>query len=543
MTSQVIRSRQPLNVRSGSDSDSLGAITEGLSTESYLGVPILAGDRVLGVVALESLTPNAYDDDDVRLLSTLASSMGVALENARLFDETKRLLAETDQRAAELAIVNAIQRGLAAEIDSQAMFDLVGDKIQEIFDAQVVAISLYDHDDGLLHFPYSIERGVRFPDHAIALIGYRKHVFETDEPLLIDHDMAASNVRYGNPAAVFGEPPKTALFVPLHAGDRVVGVMSLQNLDEEYAFDAADMRLLTNIGAGLSVALENARLVEETRQRNAELAIINGIQQGLAAELDMQAMYDLVGDRVQEIFDAQVVDIGILDADAGLIRFPYTIERGVRFPDEPIPVMGFREHVLRTREPMLVNEDVLGAAASLGQASIAIQGEPAKSLLFAPLVMGDNALGVISLQNLDREGAFGEDDLRLLTTLAASLSVALENARLYRETDRRAREMAALADVGREISATLEPQAVLQRITDEAQSLLAAESSAVFLADPDGRTFRATVALGTMAEPILADAGDHRRGDHRGGGREPAGGGRQRCPRRHPHVGDRRHRS
>ena len=55
----------------------------------------------------------------------------------------------------------------------------------------------------------------------------------------------------------------------------------------------------------------------------------------------MQAMYDLVGDKIQAIFDAQVVDIGVFDAEAGLFRFPYTIERGVRFPDEPMELDRF----------------------------------------------------------------------------------------------------------------------------------------------------------------------------------------------------------
>ena len=89
----------------------VGAIRSGHDTESWLGVPILAGDRVLGVIALESRRArNAFDEADVRLLSTLATSMGVALENARLFDETKRLLAETNERAAELAIINGVQQ-------------------------------------------------------------------------------------------------------------------------------------------------------------------------------------------------------------------------------------------------------------------------------------------------------------------------------------------------------------------------------------------------------------------------------------------------
>ena len=104
-------------------------------------------------MALESLQQNAYSEADARLLMTFSTSMGVALENARLFDETKRLLTETDQRAAELAIINGVQQGLASELDMQAMYDLVGDKIQEIFDAQVVDIGIYDQDAGLHALP------------------------------------------------------------------------------------------------------------------------------------------------------------------------------------------------------------------------------------------------------------------------------------------------------------------------------------------------------------------------------------------------------
>ena len=101
--------------------------------------------------------------------------------------------------------------------------------------------------------------------------------------------------------------------MPLVVGGEATGRISLQNLDHEHAFTDADARLLMTLAGSLSVALENARLFEESRQRNAELALINTVQRGLAENLETQAMYDLVGDRLQEIFDAQVVDIGILD--------------------------------------------------------------------------------------------------------------------------------------------------------------------------------------------------------------------------------------
>ena len=120
----------------------------GTDGESWLGVPILSGDRVLGVLALESLEANAFDDADERLLATLAASMGVALENARLFDETKRLLAETDARTAELAVINEIGEALAKQLDFQAIVELVGERIRTLFNSRSMFISMYDESDG-----------------------------------------------------------------------------------------------------------------------------------------------------------------------------------------------------------------------------------------------------------------------------------------------------------------------------------------------------------------------------------------------------------
>ena len=466
VTSTVIRSGRPIRVSTLEEQSAAGALQlDGTETQSWLGVPIPAGDRIIGVVGLESVHTYAFSEADERLLSTLASSMGVALENARLFDETKRLLTETDQRAAELAIINGVQEGLAAEIDMQAMYDLVGDKIQQIFDAQVVDIGILDRAGGLIHFPYTIERGVRFPDQPIEVIGFRRHVIETGQPLLVAEDLTARALELGQPPVIQGELAQSALFVPLLVGGSATGVILLANLDREHAFGDADVRLLTTIAASLSVALENARLIDETRQRNAELAIINGIQQGLAAELDMQTMYDLVGDKIQEIFDAQVVDISVYHADSGLVHFPYTIERGVRFPEETMELIGFRKHVIESGRSLMINEDVMARAAEFGQG--VLMGEAPKSVVYAPLMVGGHPSGVVSLQNIDREHAFSSSDLDLLTTLAASLSVALDNARLIDETRQRAAELAIVNSVGQALAGQLDLDTLISDLGDQ----------------------------------------------------------------------------
>jgi GAF domain-containing protein/CheY-like chemotaxis protein len=502
LTSEVIRTRKPLLTRSSAEAEALGAITFGSVTESWLGVPILAGDRVLGVITLEAIAPGAYDDDDARLLSTLASSMGVALENARLFDETKRLLTETDERAAELAIINEVQHGLAERLDMQAMYEVVGSKIQEIFDAQVVDIGIVDREAGAIRFPYTIERGVRFPDEPMVIEGPRAHVLETRKPLVLNEDANERVREMGQASAVLqGEPALSIVYAPLVVGDEARGVISLQNLDRENAFSEGDVRLLTTLAASLSVALENARLIDETRRRIAELDTVNKVGQAIAAQLDLAALIEMVGEQIRATFSADIAFVALRDQTADVITFPYHVELGVREPQAPLPRgSGLSWRIVTSREPLLLNR-----APQFDDIGIPAIGTPALSWLGVPILVGDEAIGVISVQSTRDEGRFGEPDMRLLETIASNVGVAIQNARLYRETHRRASEMAALADVGRELSATLDPTTVLESIAEHATQLLSAASSAVYLAQPDGSTFRAIVARGRIAEQLLAD--------------------------------------
>jgi GAF domain-containing protein len=479
-----------------------GAVS-GEVPKSAVYAPMIGGGKGRGVISLQNLDhENAFSPSDVRLLMTLASSLSVALENARLFDETKRLLTETDERAAELAIINSVQEGLAENLDMQSMYDLVGDKIQETFDAQTVDIAIIDKSADEVRFAYSLERGKRLDVGTRPLIGVRRHVMQTREAVVLNRDLERRVVEeFDQPAVLYGLPSLSAVFVPLSSGGEVTGVISLQNADREDAFSESDVRVLSTLASSLAVALENARLFDETRrqkseadERAAELALVNSVQRGLSSNLEMQAMYDLVGDKIQEIFDAQVVDIGIVHEDEGDVHFPYTIERGVRFPDQPIPIQGFRKEVLESRQPLLLNEGVLERVEAAGYA-VVVQGEPAKSVLFVPLVVADHAFGVISLQNLDRENAFTESDVRVLTTLAGSLSVALENARLFDETKRRAAELAIVNDVQRGLAAQLEPQAMYELVGERASDVFDTQVVDITVFDLEKSTMRSPFSM------------------------------------------------
>ena len=154
--------------------------------------------------------------------------MGVALENARLFDETKRLLAETDQRAAELALVNEIGSALAKQLDFAAIIELVGERVRSIFDARSIFIAIYDETTNTITWPYDIDEGERFERGTYPLgPGITSEVIRSGRSLrlgTIAEQTAAGAMQVG------GSDTQSWLGVPIPAGQRVIGVVGLESL-------------------------------------------------------------------------------------------------------------------------------------------------------------------------------------------------------------------------------------------------------------------------------------------------------------------------
>ncbi|MFM8426169.1 MAG: GAF domain-containing protein, partial [Chloroflexota bacterium] len=363
------------------------------------------------------------------------------LESARLFDETQRLFKAEQERVAELQIINSIQQGLAAELDFQAIVDLVGDKLREVFKTPDLGISWYDEKTKLVHYLYMYEHGERMsisprpPQPG----GIFERQVKTRQPVIWNTAEEGDAIALTVPGT---DASKSGVSVPIINSDRVLGTLMLENYERENAYGESELRLLTTIAASLGTALENARLFDETQrlfkaeqERVAELQIINSIQQGLAAELDFQAIVDLVGDKLREVFNTPNLEIDWFDEKTNLLHYLYTYEHGKRIflsALSPIPG-GIFETMSKNRQPIVVNTTEYMAKTG---AEVIPGTDISKSMVNVPIISSDRVLGMIAMENYERENAYGESELRLLTTIAASLGTALESARLFDETQR-----------------------------------------------------------------------------------------------------------
>ncbi len=398
------------------------------------------------------------------------------------------------------------------------ILDFILDEVVELSGAQRSFLTLLDEGRPGATVSRNLDPGIwkaLFDSDIVAT------TLNTRQPQL-RQDIADPEASPDSPAAL---RDRSALCLPLIARGTVIGVLYVDVQPIFGRFTPADLDLLTVLAAQAAAAIENARLYQETlranreledrvaartaeleeaknaiEQRAADLEVINRVGHALAGHLDLDALIEVVGETLRETFKAENLYVALHDRQTDLIRFPYNVDDNQRVTGDSLPFgEGMVSHILRTRQPQFVNRDLAGHMAELG---IPVLWTPARSYLGVPILLGEDAIGVISVQSTDREDAFDEADLELLATIAANVGVAIHNARLYDQAQRRAGEMAAIAEVGRDVSASLDLATVLERIADRAKDLLTSLTSAVYLRQ-DEETLEVIVARGADSEKIL----------------------------------------
>ena len=185
---------------------------------------------------------------------------------------------------------------------------------------------------------------------------------------------------------------------------------------------------------------EIRELLGKADQRATEMATVNEISGALVSQLEFDALLKLVGDQVQETFNADIVYVALLDKKTGIINFPYS------YGEEFTPLklgQGLTSQIIETGKPLLINEDFLEKHEEIGIESVGLE---AASYLGVPVSERGEVVGVVSVQSTTEEGRFDEDDLRLLSTIAANVGIALENAESYRELNKTLEDLKSTQD-------------------------------------------------------------------------------------------------
>ena len=156
------------------------------------------------------------------------------------------------------------------------------------------------------------------------------------------------------------------------------------------------------------------------------------MSQQLAGKLDLAALLELVGEQIRTVFKADIAYVALLDRASGIIDFPY------QYGDKLEPLKygeGLTSRIIRSGKPLIINRETDRRGLELGAIVI---GKQALSYLGVPILVGGTSVGAISVQSTQTEGIYDADDERLLSTIAANVGVALQNARLFKRRRRHA---------------------------------------------------------------------------------------------------------
>ncbi|HSR20097.1 MAG TPA: cache domain-containing protein [Anaerolineales bacterium] len=200
---------------------------------------------------------------------------------------------------------------------------------------------------------------------------------------------------------------------------------------------------------------ESLRLLKITEERAAELAAISKVSQALVQEAELESTIQLIGDQMQEIFKADIAYLALLDQQTKLIHFPYQV--GETFTTLKLGE-GYTGRILESGEPLLINSNIDRVSREIGVTRV---GKHALSYLGVPIQSARGTIGALSVQSTTREGAFNDDSLRLLTTIAANAGAALHNAQLFSEALENLRQVEILTNAAGAIQqSAYEPEMV-----------------------------------------------------------------------------------
>jgi len=516
----VIENRRPLVI----DNDMLRWMEEynnpvnlGAQPKSAIFVPMIVGDEAIGVISLQNNDQeNAFSDADLRLLTTLTNSMSIALENARLFDETQRLLKETEQRAQELAIINSVQAALAAKLDIQGIYEAVGDKIREIFHNVDMGIRIHDPKTNLISYPYTYENGqrIKIDPWPLPERGFGPHVLRTRKSLMINENFAEEAEKYGSGHVPGTAHSKSLVVVPLVIGNQARGLIDLTDTEKEHAFKESDVRLLETLANAMSIALENAHLFDETQhllketeQRAQELATVNTVSSALSGELDLNKLIELIGEQIRTVFQADIAFVALLDKEHGIINFPY--QYGQQHIDPIQWGQGITSKVIQSGQPLMINQDMDRQRQQMG---VTLIGKRARSFLGVPIFVGNESIGVVSVQYSQQEGIFTENDQRLLSTIASNVGIAFQNAHLF-HAERQAYEQAeTLRSVAQALNRSLSLREVFDLVLTEIQKVIPYDSAGIYQVQDNHRVLVAGRGFSNL-EDLIGTSFDFNRHD------------------------------
>jgi adenylate cyclase len=429
----VLRERMPLVINDTRQDRRWFASSEvHMSVRAVAAMPVLREGNTLGVITLVHHTPGFFTDDHIDLLSSVAAQSAVALESAQLFRMTQQQKDLLTRRAEELRKINEINALLSELMQPDQVMRLLVYMIHQQFGYPLVSLMMRVGDELVLQ-AVAGGLGDALPEQARFPVGLGLNGWAIQQRQVVRVDDVTTDARF-TPVLPGDDLVRSELVVPILLRRELLGTLDVRSA-ETGAFGPSDEAVLSAIVNQFSIAIGNARLLENEQQRISQLSQVNRLSVAITAQLDAPQNLQVAADAVARIFAVRQAGLLLIgDADqTGHVLVALAGEATPHDADLSRMVFGLPELLRRLqnlREPRLVRN--LRDREELELLSGLLVARDLRDVLFVPLMAGARSLGVLCIDATGREQGFDRADLELATTVASLIVQVIENARLYR---------------------------------------------------------------------------------------------------------------
>ncbi len=496
---------------------------------------------IMGALDVQHNQENAFDEDAITVLQTIANQIAAAIQNYRLLETTQRNLEEVSElyRASrDMARANKVEdiRDALYRVLRVARYSALLLVIQPgatNAEDQLIPYQPDAEKAGTMHSSFASGLPADLP--MVNLLGVEASLRQSGKDLetkdasgsvntagesTASESTASESTAGENTAGESGLPfvdcqvidlgkgdaataaPAlpgdlgafarhlgfvSAAFIPVAQLGRLVMLFVLGSAQENLTADS--MQTFVGLADLCKTALERVYTMQIMEKRLTSLQTLSAISQAVSVQTDLNELYAVIHNEVRKLMGEVSFFIAIYELTENLIQVPYLFEMGAQQPRQ-LPAFalgeGMTSIVINTRQPLMLVEDTERRSLEMGAKLV---GAPAKSWLGVPLLVAGEVTGAIVIQDLYQERRFDEDDLRLMVTLAAQVAVTVRNARLLEKTHHQAERERILNEITSQIRASSDAQTILQTTTREVARMLGARRARLVLSPEEEQQF------------------------------------------------------
>lgn len=390
------------------------------------------------------------------------------------------------KRAAQLSALQQLGLELAAQLDLETLLRSIVSQGIRLLGGKDGGLYLYRADQDVLERVVSLGNTIPIGSKLRRGEGLSGRVWATGRPLIVNNYQ-----QWEGRAAIFqNEPNMAVVAAPIRWGEDFLGVLNVA-ADLSHPFSEEDAELLSLLAGQAAIAIRNARILSliEAQRRRAEALVQATATLTSTLELD-KLLENILRAALEAIPTAEKGSVLLRDEESGelciraLLGYRDERIREARFPRE----QGYSSLAAKEGRPLLISDARADPIRYDGDIE---EMRAIQSAIVAPLRFRGQVIGVISLDNASRKGAFTQEDLHLLAVFADYAAAAVENARLFEAYRRRHAELEALHQASLRLTSSLELSPLLEAILEYALELVAADDAHIFLYDGEKLSFGA----------------------------------------------------